>query len=319
MTQLSQVAAVFLFNHRFERNIAKLDDIYGERFPLRTYLMPFARSDRPDVVRVEETSWHFSGHVAQGAHRFRRPDVSHYVFISDDLILNPALDADNIVERLGLDERTGYIKSLASIDAQRYAWHRGVEATIALRRNGPGFDYRSELPPAEEARARYERIGIDMARPVFRSRAEALFAVTTLPKRAGYMSLPWAARFHGKASDYPLLGGYADFFVVPAAAIDAFVHYCGVLAALNIFAEVAVPTALALATEHVVTELAPGEGFWTPQARRNPDCSLKGVEFWDPAETPAFGQRFGFEQQRLLVEFPRDWLYVHPVKLSQWK
>jgi hypothetical protein len=319
MAEPSQVEAVFLFNHRFERNIGKLDEIYGERFPSRTYLMPFARSSRADVCGVYETSWHFSGHVAQGAHRFRRADASHYVFVSDDLILNPALHAGNIAEALGLDANTGYIKSLASIDASRYSWHRALQATIALRRNAAGFDYRAELPSPEDALERFRRLGIDMARPVFRSAAELRYALGTLPSRAGYLSMPWAARLHGKPSDYPLLGGYADFFVVPASAIDAFVHYCGVFAALDIFAEVAVPTALALAADRVVTELVPGEQFDDAAARRNPDVAFKGVEFWDPEETPAFGNRFGFSQERLLTEFPKDWLYVHPVKLSQWK
>jgi hypothetical protein len=315
----ANVAAVFLFNHRFERNVEKLEAIYADRFPRRTYLMPFAREDHPNVARVFETSWTFSGHIAQGASRFIEPGVDHYVFISDDLILNPRLDAGNIVDALGLGARTAYIKSLAGLDALRYRWHRSLQATIALRRLGSGFDYLRELPSADEARLRFERMGIDFPRPVPRNMRELAFLASRLPRSLGVLGMPWALRLLGVGSDYPLLSGYSDFLVVPGEAIERFVTYCGVLAALDIFAEVAVPTALALAAEEVRTELEPGELFTDPDAARYPDFPFRGVEFWRPEETAAFADRFGRDQARLLAEFPADWLYAHPVKLSQWR
>lgn len=313
------VAAVFLFNHRFERNLDTLDRIYAERFPLRRYIMPFARSERHDVIRVRETSWHFSGHLAQAADKFIVPDVSHYIFISDDLIVNPKLSAANIVDQLGLVPGQGYIKSLASLDALRYSWFRSLEATIKLRRYGLGFDYRAELPAAEDAQAKFERLGIKFSKPRVRTRKEADFALRKLAKGAGYLSIPWAMRFRGKRSDYPLLGGYSDFLVVPADAIERFAHYCGVFAALDLFAEVAVPTALALACDDVLTELRPGEGFNQGSHHRRTGFAWTGMEFWKPEETPAFAARFDSRLERLLAEFPSDWLYVHPVKLSQWQ
>ena len=212
MTMASSVAAVFLFNHRFERNLETLDRIYADRFPLRRYIMPFARSDRQDVIRVRETSWHFSGHVAQGAEKFITPGVSHYVFISDDLIVNPALNAGNIVDAMGLAPGQGYIKSMASLDALRYSWFRSLEASIKLRRYGLGFDYRAELPSAEEAQSKFERLGIPFSTPRVRTRRELDFALRKLAKGAGYLSIPWALRFRGTPSDYPLLAGYSDFW-----------------------------------------------------------------------------------------------------------
>lgn len=310
--------AVFIFNHRFERNLEKLDDLYAARFPRRTYLMPFAQSDRADVCRINETSWHFSGHVAQGAASFIANDATHYVFISDDLILNPRLDATNVARELGLDASSGYIKSLAPLDALRYEWHRALPASIALRRNSDGFDWRAELPPIEEAQAKFAAMGLADRVPSLRSLDDARHALRNLSK-AGYLTAPWAAKLHAKPSDYPLLMGYADFFVVPAAAIRRFTHFCGVFAALDIFAEVAVPTALALACDHVLTELVPGARFDDPAAPRCPDRPWHGVEFWDPLETPAYAARFGNDRKRLVSEFPENHLYVHPVKLSQWR
>jgi hypothetical protein len=315
----NHASAVFIFNHRFERNIGKLDEIYGERFPKRTYLMPFARSERADVCRITESSWQFSGHVAQGAAAFIDDEATHYVFISDDLILNPRIDAWNIARELSLDASTGYIKSLAPLDSVRYQWHRSLPASIALRRNGDGFDWRAELPPEEEARAKFAGMGLQDHPSKMRSLSEAKHALTKLLPAAGYLAAPWAVKLHGKPSDYPLLMGYADFFVVPAEAIRRFTHYCGVFAALDIFAEIAVPTALALAVDLVKTELKPGERFNDPLAARQPDFEWQGIEFWDPAETPVFAARFGNDRDRLMKEFPEEYLYVHPVKLSQWR
>lgn len=316
-TGRANVAALFLFNHRFERNLEKLDAIYGDRFPRRKYLMPFARSDRPDVLRVRETSWNFSGHIAQTADRFMEDGVTHYVVISDDLIVNPRLKADNIVDALGLSDNQAYIKSLASIDALRYTWWRALQATIAFRRHSPGFDWRAELPDANDAQAKFVAMGVPMPKPSIGSLTE-IKNLPALIDAVGYLSAPWAARLYGQRSEYPLLGGYSDFFVVPAAAMEKFAHYCGVFAALDIFAEIAVPTALALAADDVRTELAYGEGFNCGQMKRNPDFPYRGVEFWAPEEAPAFADRFDRRQDRLFADFPKDWLYVHPVKLSQW-
>ncbi len=311
--------AVFIFNHRFERNLDKLDALYGVRFPRRTYLMPFAQSDRADVCRINETSWQFSGHVAQGAASFIDDETTHYVFISDDLILNPRFDAANVADALGLDARSGYIKSLAPLDAARYEWHRALPVSIALRRNGDGFDWRSELPQADDARTKFASMGLADHVPRLQSLGQFRHALGKLLPAAGYLAAPWAVKLYNTPSDYPMLMGYADFFVVPASAIRKFVHYCGVFAALDIFAEVAIPTALALATDRVVTELVPGARFDDPAAARQPERPWRGVEFWHPDETPAFAKRFDSRQQRLMAEFPADYLYVHPVKLSQWR
>jgi hypothetical protein len=311
--------AVFIFNHRFERNLDMLDGLYGQRFPDRTYLMPFARSERADVCRISETSWHFSGHVAQGASAFIHPDTTHYVFVSDDLILNPRLDASNIARQLGLGANSGYIKSLAPLDAVRYEWHRALPATIALRRNGDGFDWRAEMPPMDAARAKFAAMGLSDHLPTLRSPAEIRRAWSRMFPAAGYLAAPWAMKLRNTPSDYPLLMGYADFFVVPASAIEAFTHLCGVFAALDIFAEIAIPTALALAVDDVVTELAPGARFDDPVAPRNPDRPWHGIEFWNPVQTSEFATRYGNEIHRLIAEFPADHLYVHPVKLSQWR
>ena len=187
-----------------------------------------------------------------------------------------------------------------------------------FRRTELYFDYKKELPSPAEAQSRFESLGLQFPRPVPRSLAEWKFVLRDMP---GLLpKTDWGTLYtqHGKAAPYPLLCGYSDFFIVPGSVMERFLHYCGVFAALNIFAEAAIPTALTLAADKVVTELEIGEFFGDSTALRHANAKLHGIEFWKPGEAEAFAADFGNEMSRLKVEFPPEALYVHPVKLSRW-
>lgn len=314
MTPAPRICAVFVFNHKFERNLPLLERLYGHRFAHRHVIMPFASRTGPGLSRVYEMGRTFSGHIAQGARDFIDPDFTHYAFISDDLILNPALDERNLLERLKVGPGEGWIKNLAPLDGLRYRWSNAGEAAMALRKWGRGMAWQAELPDAAAARARFEALGLRFSapKPGLSGLAYQFGGLPRLSVWAAAMTLAMT----GREADYPLLSGYSDFFVVPAEAIEPFAHYCGVFAALGVFAEVAVPTALALTAGRVVTELAPGEHFMDADARRSPDAALRGVEFWEAPAAEAFAARAGHKLDQLAGAFPADWLYVHPVKLS---
>lgn len=309
---MTRAAAIFLFNHRFERNVEKLEAIYADRFSDRQYIMPFSQSQREGVVSIYETSWNFSGHIAQAWPRIERPDATHYVFIADDLILNPALNEDNILEQLNVAPGGGYIKSLASTDTNRYCWYRALPICKAFDEQEPGFDYKSELPSAAEAEERFRKMGIPLRFPFPLPLAELKPSI----RRAGFWNL---LRWAGRKTSYPLLYGYSDFLIVPQHAMPKFAHYCGVFAALNVFAEVAVPTALALAVDQIQTELRLGEDFFRPHPRkRRPSARYEGVELWGERPIRSFAHSTGGNLTKMFAEFPPDRLYVHPVKLSQF-
>ena len=136
----TRVCLVHLFNHRFEGNLPTLARIYAERFPERHVLMPFASTPGPGISRVYELGRNFSGHIAQGARDFVAPYFTHYVIAGDDLLINPRLNAGNLMEALSLQPGEGYIKNLAPADALRDTWIWAGEAAAHFRRYGKAID-----------------------------------------------------------------------------------------------------------------------------------------------------------------------------------
>ena len=127
------VRLVVVFNHRFEANLDKLDRILGDRFPDRLYLMPFYQGDRRDVLPVYASSHRFHDFLVQSRERLADTDASHLVVVADDMVLNPSLDAGNLLAELGLDEDTAYIKDMLGLGQMSFEWqhmHRAIDPFV---------------------------------------------------------------------------------------------------------------------------------------------------------------------------------------------
>jgi hypothetical protein len=309
-----------VYNHRYEGNIGRLTEIYGPRFSHVNHLIPFARSKAPSVVRVWENGVTFSSHIAQAYDRIVTKGVSHYVFAADDLLLNPAIDECNLLDLCGIGKDEAYTKNLAALGEAYYLWVYLTRVVNMLRK--PCFAFKSELPDISTALDLYTRLGIKNSETSLRglshwNRKIILTLRDVLRHPQFVLEAIRATLFH--EPKYPLLFGYSDFFVVPARGFEDFAHYCGVFGALNLFAEVAIPTALALACPIVRTEYLPGEVFAGCKAPEvNPERQWRGKEWWG-SEIREFEDRYGLSLQRLVDEFPEHCIYVHPVKLSKWK
>jgi hypothetical protein len=102
---------------------------------------------------------------------------------------------------------------------------------------------------------------------------------------------------------YPLIGSYSDIIAVPRAVMDTFVHYSGIFAATRLFVELAIPSALAMASPKLISQNSlklKGRALWTQQ----------DMEILEP---------YTKSLAKLLEGFPENLLYLHPIKLSQWK
>jgi hypothetical protein len=296
------VCLVFIHNHRYDANIGKLEEIYAPRFPHRFHLVPFYQGSQSNVISVYESSVCFQGFVAQAARVLQQREFAHYVFVADDLVLNPGLNAGNLIGQLGLDADCGFIKRA---DSFNFAWQHLVPSMVALA--GPATNWATEVPSFAEAatalRARgfaVDRIGLKhFAHGIsFKHLAQLIYyLLLRIRQRRKRPGLDW------RGFPYPMVCAYSDFFVVPGCAMTKFSAWNGVFAAAGLFAELSIPTTLLLAC---------------PRVRFEADTSWRGREVWGE-DIPIFEQEHRLQLAELFRTFPARQLYVHPVKLSRWQ
>ncbi len=293
---------VHVFNHRFEKNIAKLRLLYEGRFPANRFLVPYYAGNDEDVIRVESGSYCFQAYFPQGLARYFDPAFTHYVFLADDLLLNPSLNVETLDKALRVTAGSAYIKSLRALGEASLSWAPHLFGARGCFHSDQ-FDWASELPSRTAAERRFADHGLPM-RPVtwrnlrgfdgrWRLYPKFFRQVVRLMRARGRIEFP-----------YPAAMGYSDLVVVPADRIHEFCRVCSVFASMHLFAEVAIPTALVLTCDEIVHE-----------AR----TAVHGVELWDTAEVAALRERHGGSLARLVGQLGGDTLYVHPVKLSQWE
>ena len=214
-------------------------------------------------------------------------------------MLNPAVSAASYREIFKLDASASFIPRLESLPAAATHWTSYRNAVLFDPFGKYGLEIRNELPPATQAAQLLARHGV--------ANREFSFVQVYGPPRARALARYLVDRLRHKGSlrrtRYPLARSYSDLTVVSAACIREFCHYCGVFAATDLFVELAIPTALALATDKIVTET---------------DLALHGKALWSAAEQSAELERYGKQLGELFRRFPSDCLYIHPVKLSTW-
>jgi hypothetical protein len=201
------------------------------------------------------------------------------------------------------------LKELHSVKPPDY-WAR-VHDAYYFYLHKTGVEAARELPDANDTLEHFRRHGIEVKPFEF----DQIYSRHPFPKGprwrqqwASYLNyhfLRWKSRLmrrrYGMA--YPLVGGYSDIIVIPASIVRRFCHYCGVYAALDLFVEVAIPTALCQTAERIVTEK---------------DTRLKGKAMWSKSDFEII-KPYHQDLQQLIDSFPADCLYLHPIKLSQWK
>ncbi len=290
---------VVVFNHRFEGNLPLLRTLYRGRFSTVRFLVPFYRGEDPDVVPVFESSATFQGYFAQAQRQLAAEGVSHYVFVADDLLLNPAIHEGNLHLYFHLRPGGGYTKYLEPFSSLTSRWTH-FNRTLRALRFDEFVNARAELPSRAEAAARLAAHGLTVQPLGWRN-------LETAPGPWRHRVKEWLTAFwllRRRQEVYPLLMGYADLLVVPAAAMPEFCHLCGVFAAMGIFVECAAVTALALAAEHLSLER---------------DLDERGLELWSDADRQTFWESHRGRLSDLLENFPVHTLYVHPVKLPHWQ
>jgi hypothetical protein len=302
---MGSVALVIIYNHQFNANIDVLESVYRGRFSTIFHLMPFYRGERRNVLPVYENSLYFQGYVAQAARHLVDLKVDHFLFVADDLLLNPRIDEQSYQELLGIDAESCFVPGFIKLEEVKRWWSRCRDAMLFSTRQ-EGLEVEQQIPDAAEARRQFKKHGLDPG-------SLSYVSVTPTPRRVRsprslrnyvrYHALGLVKAFKSYKLRYPMVGSYSDIFAVSKRSFPAFAHYCGVFAALRLHVEIAVPTAMVLASDKISSEES---------------APLRGVALWSEEEMKML-EPYGRSLSKLLANFPEEHMYIHPIKLSQWQ
>lgn len=300
-----QICCVFVYNHKHD-NIDKLHKLYASRFSNIYHLIPFYEGNNPRVIPIYENSYTFQGYFAQAYKSIYHKRFSHYIFIADDLILHPDINESNILQELRLDNTSAYIKELISLsDVNFKNWTHSLAAIQTFSRvcHKDTFVKVNELLPSyEQAMEKFHKHNIYCRDITTHNIENCTGNYLNCSKSFITMVAEQIAANGSYPMPYPLAMGYSDFIIIPTKSMQLFCHYSGIFAALGLFVESAIPTAMLLACQHIVTE---DKTLW------------HGTEFWD-FNTILYAQQKNYDLQSLLQDFKIKQLYIHPIKLSTW-
>ena len=340
---MDSVALVVVYNHHYPQNVARLNVMYRDRFSSVTHLIPSYAGDRSDVIPVFGNGQRFNSFVAQAYHHLKAIDADRFLFIGDDLVLNPQINQANTAEVFGLDTDSCFLPFFLPFwDLDRY--YALAHDAYYWRPSLPGAEVESLLPSVAEAQRRFAEAGYPV-RPVPYSVIHLPGIVTSKTpvqtrkldsgaKHKGLLDRVYESErgrallrtAYSKAAlplerlrkpvslPYPIIGGYADIFCVPKHHLKTFSNYCGVFAAGGLYCEAAIPTATVLTTSDIITEAdLPRRG------RAYGTIPIIGAQHWHAGPRPDFAAEYDRDIARFLADFPQDTLYIHPVKMSAWR
>ena len=326
----STICLCIIFNHNYEENVPLLRQVYRERFSKIIFLMPFYQGNEPDIFPYYEQSYYFQASINQSYQKLNNIPATHFVFIADDLFLNPIINQDNVLDYLGGRDN---IALSPLMDLSKVGEWSQLRHVLMIVQNAWGMNWRKlftgQSHMAHMAQ-KIQNIGFDSKinmTAVYRKMTGMKIDIPTS------ISEPVSAHqkiglrrkiigtFYPKIKEKPPLwiepvlpcvGGYSDIFVIPRQYLQEFAHYAGVTAAMNLFVEIAIPT-IALMISPALDQIAV-----IPNANNiNPDQWTGIAEFTRAGANCPFAVAAGC---KLSNAFKGDFAKVtfyHPIKLSK--
>ena len=303
---MRRVCLCIIFNHKYNKNIKVLDELYKNRFSKLYYIVPFNTEyidgiDHECIITVYETSFCFQGYITQAYDKIKSENYSHYIFIGDDQILNPELNENNIINVLGLSDEDSYIKNIDPYDVSVGDRSNKLYEIIAAFRLNTGVNWKNEIPTYEDISERAKKFGYRI--PTRLSLSNIFGNGHRHPK---YLPLAIYTLIINKGINmpYPLYKSYADMIIINHNSMGEFCRIAGVLAAMNVFVETAIPLAMIAACQSIKLE-RDLNGWY-------------GVEYWG-TDIDIFEKKYNRKLHLLINHFENNVIYYHPVKLSRWK
>lgn len=109
---MNKVGLLIIYNHRYDKNIPRLEEIYRKRFSHIFHIVPFYDGKQENVISVYESSYYFSGYISQTYAHLKDSGFTHFFVVADDMIINPNLNENNLWLQMGIDADDCYIDGL---------------------------------------------------------------------------------------------------------------------------------------------------------------------------------------------------------------
>lgn len=316
---------VIIFNHKFEKNLDILREMYRNRFSYVRFIMPFYCGNDEDVIPVYESSYQFQGYIAQAYEKLMQIECDDYFFIADDMILNPGIQENNIGE---IEEYTNYMESYSPLPlAHTWKRYRIQDAIDCFSQrhtnyNGELFDRETAFAKANDLNYsesdffvnwlsdylcfnKLERFGWKIKK-IFRIDFQHSWEHISLRKKLKIRFIWNNCRALKKEKlPYPLFFGYSDWMIITKKDFPSIARAFGVTAAMGLFVEVAVPTVMLLYSSHPLKSIK--------------SLGFESGAIWDGNELAQIESNFQFELGKLIENYPPKKLYLHPIKLSKWR
>lgn len=327
MPQTRKTGLVVLYNHNYEKNIDLLFKLYRPQFSAIRQLMPFYRGDRDDVISVFGNSFIFHSYIAQARHQLEQMPCDDILIIGDDLLLNPELNECNIHEKLNISPGAFYIDQVENICKGEYS--RPLDEADNFSCTPPGLDQSANrwVPSYEEAFEILRSKGlIDSLRLRKYKPFYPLFLHPLLGSGNAYKNYKiFKARVYHflkmlsylikpTTFAYPCVFGYSDLILIPKEKLDLFCRYLETFATWGMFVEMAIPTAMMLMPDTQVCHADQHHyrtgNVWYPFDPKHYRLISTTID--------ELLRACNGDISRLPEKFPREYLYLHPVKLSRF-
>jgi hypothetical protein len=261
------------------------------------------------VLTAYRSSHVFQGYLSDNRQVIESIEADYVVFTADDCLVNSDCVVNNVIAGLDREQAAGFFATFTCSLAgqpERSAWIWPHTLHIISRLFGPGVltnpgveGWLNSLP--DRARAlgalgRYDAAELRLEGPSPEECAKLSATEHTIVdhifRNGPVIELP-----------YPFVRGRADFWIIKKDALRKFLHYCGVFSSLNLWMEVAIPTAAALLESRIIFAKDLGLRFdW---------------DFWNPTRPTRWPQPKQLaDLYRMLEEMSEDLVFRHPVKLS---
>lgn len=319
-----KTALVVLFNHNYEKNIQIIKKIYKDKFSDIRIIMPFYYGDDPEVIGVYGNSFTFQTYIAQARERLMRIDCDDFLIIGDDLLLNPEIDGSNVHEKLNIPDGAFYIDKVENVSQGQY--YRPLVEASKFSPYYPGLDSSANryVPSFDEALRVLQQKGFISStrlsdwKPFYPCFVTPFFK-NILSNYGVFKARVWhflkVLQYKLKPVNmpYPFVFGYSDILFIPRERMEEWARYLEVFATWNMFVEMAIPTAMLLLPDAMISYAD--------------NHSLKTGNVWYPQHPKHFKSISGLIDSLiqsspnindLACHFPKDYLYLHPVKLSRF-